>query len=105
LSERKHELRAFVRAFGRAQKYYREHRNEAVAILARRCGATEEMLVRSLDGVRLLVDDDPEALRILDPEVSQSLVERVGAGMISIGMLQRIPTQAPFAFRFREPSR
>jgi NitT/TauT family transport system substrate-binding protein len=105
LNEREEELRAFVRAFSRAQKYFQEHRKEAVAILARRCGVSEKMLVRALDGVRLLADDDAETKRLSDPEATQALVAKVAKGLISIGMLQQVPKRAPFDLRFPEPSR
>ena len=102
LAERAGEVRALVRAYSRAQNYYRKHKNEAAEILARRCGLSEDALLRSFDGMRILAHDDAEAEEVFQPEGGRFVTAKVAEGLMSIGMLQRLPPQSPFDVRFRE---
>ena len=102
LAERAGEVRALVRAYSRAQNYYRKHKKEAAEILARRCGLSEDALLRSFDGIRILAHDDAEAEEVFQPEGGRSVTAKVAEGLMSIGMLQRLPPHSPFDVRFRE---
>ena len=95
---------ALVRAYGRAQNYYRQHKEEATKILARRCGLSEDALTQSLNGVRVLAHNDREAQQVFQPQGGQSVTAKVAKGLITIGMLQRFPRHSPFDARFRELS-
>jgi NitT/TauT family transport system substrate-binding protein len=96
LAQQPEAVAALVAAYGRAQEYFRLHEAEATAILARRCGLSRAALRRSLRGMRLLGPEDPEAQAIFDPAVHRALTQRVASGLMSIGMLRRLPEQSPF---------
>ena len=104
LAERADELKALAARYSRAQIYFRQHTKEAATILARRCGVTEDALLRSLDGVRVLAQDEADSRRLFQPAGSQLVTGQVAEGLISIGMLQRQPRQTPFDSRFCESS-
>jgi hypothetical protein len=100
VEERPEELRALLRAYDRAQRFYREQPQKAVAILARRCGVSEAVFRRSLEGMTILSRDDAETERIFDADVCREIASRVADGLMVVGMLQKQPVEPPFDPRF-----
>ncbi len=104
LGERPEEVRALLRAYRRAQEFYRHHPDEAVTVLAHRCRLDEDLLRRSMSGLRILNGGDAETRRLFDSEGSHLITNRVAEGLISIGMLMNLPRQVPFDSRFLDSS-
>jgi NitT/TauT family transport system substrate-binding protein len=103
LAEQPHAVRGLLRAYQRAQHFYREQPQEALAILARRCRLDKQAMVRFLGGMKTLAGDDPETRRIFQAEGSHEVTARIAEGLVATGMLRQPPRQSPFDGRFVEP--
>jgi NitT/TauT family transport system substrate-binding protein len=103
LAEKPQAVRGLLRAYQRAQQFYREHPQEALAILARRCRLSEQALIGFLSGIKTLAEDDPETRRIFQAEGAREVTARISEGLVATGMLRNPPRQPPFDGRFVEP--
>jgi NitT/TauT family transport system substrate-binding protein len=80
-----------LRAYQRSLEFYRQHPQEALAILTRRCGLSEQSILSYLNDMKLLAWDDPSSRRIFEPDNTSQLVETVAEGLVTAGMLRQPP--------------
>lgn len=102
IEEQPDKLRAFLSAFERAQRFYREQPQVAVVRLARRGRLSEAAFERAMEGLTLLSSGDPETLRIFQSDVYPKTVERVADSLRSAGMRPGCPMQVQFDSRILE---
>jgi NitT/TauT family transport system substrate-binding protein len=102
LAEQPEAVRGVLRAYQRAQHYYREHPQSALEILSRRCGVDQQAMKGHLRGTQTLAIEDAETKRIFRAGGAHQVTERTGAGLVATGMLRKPPQKAPFDGRFLE---
>ncbi len=103
LLDRQDDLQALLRAYGRVQTYYREHPEEALDILARRCRLSKSAMKRSLAGMKVLWMEKDQTDLFVDGSMLKA-TETTADGLIAVGMLKQRPAVAPIDGRLHAAS-
>jgi NitT/TauT family transport system substrate-binding protein len=103
LQDRQDDLHAFLRAYSRAQTYFREHPEEALDTLARRCRLSKSAMRRSFAGMKVLWMEEDQTGLFADGSMLAA-TETTADGLIAVGMLKKRPAVPPIDGRLHAAS-